>query len=72
MLKKSAIIGAAAAMLLLVFVGFGLSQNTVREWLTWQGDPSRSGWAKGETAFTKDNVSRLEMKWRAQLDTKPS
>jgi outer membrane protein assembly factor BamB len=64
--------GAVAAMLLLVFVSFGVSQSTVREWLTWQGDPSRSGWAKGETAFTTDNVSRLEMKWRTQLDTKPS
>src|SRR3954468_15444841 len=28
-----------------------------REWLTWQGDPERTGWAKAETTLSKANVS---------------
>src|SRR5437870_2637496 len=42
-----------------------------QDWLTWGGDNQRSGWAKSETTLSKDNVSRLEIKWKAQLDTVP-
>ena len=43
-----------------------------REWLTWQGDPERTGWAKAETALSKANVSSLGLLWKAQLDAVPS
>ncbi len=43
-----------------------------REWLTWQGDPERTGWAKAETTLSKENVSRLSLIWKAQLDAVPS
>ena len=41
------------------------------DWLTWGGDPQRTGWAKSENILSKDNVSKLEIKWKAQLDTIP-
>ena len=43
-----------------------------REWLTWQADPERTGWARGETTLTKANAAKLELKWKAQLDAVPS
>ncbi len=43
-----------------------------REWLTWQGDPERTGWARAETTLSKDNVSRLGLLWKAQLDAVPN
>ena len=41
------------------------------DWLTWGYDQERSGWNKSETQLSKENVSRLELKWRVQLDTVP-
>ncbi len=38
------------------------------DWLTWQGDPERTGWARAETALNATNVSRLGLLWKAQLD----
>jgi outer membrane protein assembly factor BamB len=63
-------LGAAALLLPLV----GLTQSTApaRDWLTWGYDPERTGWNKGETALSRDNVSRLELKWSTQLSTKPT
>jgi hypothetical protein len=60
----------AAAVRLAVFLvpGFAAAQN---EWLTWGHDPQRTGWNPSETVLTKDNVSRLEVKWKAQLPTAP-
>ena len=43
-----------------------------REWLTWQVDPERTGWARGETALTKPNAANLGLLWKAQLDAKPT
>src|SRR5438445_13243943 len=45
--------------------------GSAQDWLTWGGDPQRTGWAKSEKILSKDNVSRLEIKWTAQLDTVP-
>ena len=42
-----------------------------QDWLTWGGDPQRTAWAKSEHILSKENVSRLEIKWTAQLDTVP-
>jgi outer membrane protein assembly factor BamB len=38
------------------------------EWLTWQGDPERTGWARAETTLGRQNVSRLKLLWHASLD----
>jgi hypothetical protein len=51
----------------------GLTQSTAsRDWPTWGYDQERTGWNKGETTLSKDNVSRLELKWSTQLTTKPT
>src|SRR5579864_3778244 len=48
------------------------AQSTpARDWLTWGYDQERTGWNRGETILSKDNVSRLELKWSAQLATVP-
>src|SRR5271165_2005774 len=39
------------------------------EWTTWGYDQARTGWNKAETTLTKENVSKLELKWAAQLNT---
>ncbi|MBI2687428.1 MAG: PQQ-binding-like beta-propeller repeat protein [Acidobacteria bacterium] len=43
-----------------------------REWLTWQVDAERTGWARGETTLTKANAGALGLLWRSQLDAAPS
>ncbi len=45
---------------------------STNEWLTWGYDQQRTGWNQGETALSKDNVSKLELKWKAQLPTSSS
>src|SRR5258706_2061193 len=52
---------------LVLFLGVVQAQ----EWLTWGGDQQRTGWAKSEKILSKENVSNLEIKWKAQLDTVP-
>ena len=42
------------------------------EWLTWGYDQERTGWNQAESVLGKDNVARLELKWKAQLSTAPS
>jgi outer membrane protein assembly factor BamB len=39
------------------------------EWTTWGYDQSRTGWNKAETTLSKDNVSKLELKWATQTNT---
>jgi len=51
---------------------FTPAQPATQDWLTWGYDPERTGWARAETTLRKDNASRLELLWRAQLDTAPN
>ena len=41
------------------------------EWLTWGHDPERTGSNPDERILDKDNVSRLDVKWVAQISTAP-
>ena len=67
--KASAqIFSAAFALAIFLLPGFAAAQS---EWLTWGYDPQRTGWNRSETVLTKDNVSQLEVKWKAQLATAP-
>ena len=43
-----------------------------KDWLTYSYDGERTGWARGETKLTKDNVSNLSLLWRLQTDHKPN
>ena len=47
------------------------SAASTNEWLTWGYDQQRSGWNQAETTLGKDNVSQLELKWKAQLPVTP-
>ena len=37
-------------------------------WSTFSGDAQRTGWAKAETGFDKDNVKNLKLQWSLKLD----
>jgi outer membrane protein assembly factor BamB len=42
------------------------------DWPTWGHDQERSGWNRGETSLTSKNVSKLGVRWSAQLSTPPT
>jgi outer membrane protein assembly factor BamB len=41
------------------------------DWLTFAGDPQRTGWAKTEKALSTENVSKLRVEWSLKLDNAP-
>ena len=45
--------------------------NAQTEWLTWGHDAQRTGSNPDEKILNKDNVSRLELMWTAQISTAP-
>jgi outer membrane protein assembly factor BamB len=62
------ILGLAAAAVL-AFDSAGSAQSgRSREWLTWGGDAERTGWSRAETVLSRQNVQRLGVKWKAQID----
>lgn len=42
------------------------------DWVTFNYDPERTGWARAEATLTKQNVSGLKLLWKAQLDAVPN
>src|SRR5712691_3590229 len=42
------------------------------DWLTYSYDGERTGWARGETKFTKATAPQLQLLWRLQTDTVPN
>jgi outer membrane protein assembly factor BamB len=57
----------------LLFAEIGLAQDPApgRDWTTWGYDQERTGWNKGETSLTPNNVSGLKLLWNTQLSTPP-
>src|SRR6185312_6666819 len=41
------------------------------EWLTFGGDPQRTGWAKDEKILTKENLKSFGLQWKLHLDNAP-
>ena len=41
------------------------------DWLTYAGNPQRTGWARGEEKITKENVAKLKLEWTRKLDNLP-
>src|ERR1700680_4006449 len=37
-------------------------------WNTYGGDPQRTGWERGESDLTKENVKDLKVEWSVKLD----
>src|ERR1700748_2853872 len=48
------------------------SKLAPRDWTTWGYDQERTGWNRGETSLTIDNVSKLRLLWNTQLSTPPN
>ena len=61
-------LGIAVRLAVFLVPGVAAAQS---EWLTWGYDQQRTGWNQSERVLTKDNVSQLEVKWKAQLPTLP-
>jgi outer membrane protein assembly factor BamB len=55
----------------LAVVAITCSAVSAASWLTFGGDPQRSGWAKEETDITKDTVKGLQLQWKLKLDNEP-
>jgi hypothetical protein len=51
--------------------GFVLGGAAFTQWTTFGGDPQRASWAQSETILNKENASKLELKWKLQLDNIP-
>jgi len=62
------VFGAAIRLALFLVPGLAAAQS---EWLTWGYDQQRTGWNQSEAVLTKNNVSQLEVKWKAELSTRP-
>jgi len=62
------VFGAAIRLAVFLVPGLAAAQS---EWLTWGYDQQRTGWNQSEAVLTKDNVSQLEVKWKAELSTRP-
>jgi hypothetical protein len=41
------------------------------DWPMFAHDPQRTGWASEERTLTKENVRRLELKWKAKVNNEP-
>jgi outer membrane protein assembly factor BamB len=65
-MQKNIVAGVACCLFLTLFAN--AQGRRSREWLTWGGDVERSGWNRGETSLSKNNVKNLELKWKAQID----
>src|SRR5260370_17165972 len=41
------------------------------EWLTFGGDPQRTGWAKEKKILTKDSLKNFGLQWKLHVDNEP-
>ncbi len=65
--QLSFVIGA----LLLAQTAPAQNLSPARDWTTWGYDQERTGWNRGETSLTVQNVSGLKLLWSTQLSTPP-
>ncbi len=71
MLRTSFFVLLVILLSLLAEPASAQSTSPARDWTTWGYDQQRTGWNRGETTLTKDNVSRLRVLWNTQLSTPP-
>jgi outer membrane protein assembly factor BamB len=45
--------------------------NSQAGWTTFSGDTQRTGWARDESALSRDNIGNLGLVWSAKLATQP-
>ncbi len=53
------------------FLSLSYAVLSAGDWLTFGGDPQRSGWAKEETSLTEDNVKNLQLEWKVKFENEP-
>src|ERR1700760_2181932 len=70
---KISISSPAIVLASLLFAHVCSAQNIApaRDWTTWGYDQERTGWNKGETSLSRNNVSRMRLLWKTQLSTPP-
>jgi outer membrane protein assembly factor BamB len=56
---------------LLILLPLMFAPLNAGDWPTFGHDPQRSGWAFEETVLTVENVSGLELKWKARMENEP-
>lgn len=64
MRTRLALAGAISIFVCCVWLG-------AADWLTFGGNPQRTGWAKGETRISKENVKSLGLNWKLKLENEP-
>lgn len=52
----------------LAAIAISCSVVSAASWLTFGGDPQRSGWAREETTLSKENVKSLQLEWKLKLE----
>ena len=57
----------AVAAMFLAIGPLAVVAKEAADWPTWGHDQARTGWNRAETRLTKDNVSRLGVRWSVQL-----
>src|ERR1700683_3033730 len=62
----------AVVLLFLPCAGLGQDAQPARDWSTWGYDQERTAWNRGEAFLSKNNVSKLKVKWSTQLATTPT
>ena len=58
--------------LLLVGLLLATRPSGAGDWPTFGHDPQRTGWARSERTLSIENVSNLELKWKAKVDNEAS
>ena len=53
---------------LVLLAGSCTPAGLAQDWLTYGGDPQRTNWQKYEKDLNKDDVKRLKLLWKRQLD----
>src|SRR5271156_5164403 len=71
-MRRDSMRNTLAALAGLIFIAAPVFAASSDEWLTWGYDQERTGWNQAEKILSKDNVGRLELKWKAQLSTPSS
>jgi hypothetical protein len=56
---------------LCLFIPALLHAQARGSWTTFGGDAQRSGWNKGETDLTPENIKGLKLEWSTKLDIRP-